>query len=45
MLASIEPEGDFSAGYAGRRIGHLLFATHPLRLTLRELTIGGIHLA
>jgi hypothetical protein len=29
MLASIEPEGDFSRECAGRRIGHSLFATHP----------------
>jgi hypothetical protein len=29
MLASGEAEPDFSRGCAGRRMGHLLFATHP----------------
>jgi hypothetical protein len=28
-MASAKLEPDFSAGCAGKRIGHLLFATHP----------------
>ena len=28
----------FFAGCAGMRLGHLLFATHPRRLTIREST-------
>jgi hypothetical protein len=29
MLAFLKLVADFSRGCAGRRIGHLLFATHP----------------
>jgi hypothetical protein len=29
MLASMESAADFSWGGADKRIGHLLFATHP----------------
>jgi hypothetical protein len=36
MLASTKLDADFFAGYAGKRIGHLLFATHP-HLGMREL--------
>jgi hypothetical protein len=36
MLISEELVADFSAGCAGRRISHLLFATHPYRSAIRE---------
>jgi hypothetical protein len=35
MLASLKPGADFSRGCAGRRLGNLLFATHPLALDSR----------
>ena len=38
MLICPGPQPDFSQGCAGMRIGHLLFATHPRRLTIREST-------
>jgi hypothetical protein len=31
MLVSLRLSADFSRGCAGKRIGHLLFATHPTR--------------
>jgi hypothetical protein len=37
MLVSVKLEPDFSRGCAGRRMGHLLFATHPHRLTISEV--------
>jgi hypothetical protein len=40
MLATAKPEADFSAGCACTRIGYLLFATHPHRSLIRELTLG-----
>ena len=40
MLASLKSGADFSKGCAGRRIGHLIFATHPYRLTPRGMTRG-----
>jgi hypothetical protein len=30
MLVAAKPGADFSVGCAGKRIGHLLFATHPI---------------
>jgi hypothetical protein len=37
MYACIrETGGEFVAGYAGKRIGHLLFATHPHHAAVRE---------
>ena len=38
MLVSLKSGADFSAGCAGERIGHLLLATHPHCLTIREST-------
>ena len=39
MYACIrEPETDFSSGCTVRRIGPLLFATHPHHSAIRELT-------
>jgi hypothetical protein len=38
MLVFVEPAPHFSRGYAGKRIGHLLFATHPHHTVIRELT-------
>jgi hypothetical protein len=35
MLVSLKLDADFSAGCAGRRIGHLLFAIHPHLAILR----------
>jgi hypothetical protein len=39
MLVSTKPEADFSRGCAGRRIGHLVFETHP-HPAIRDLTQG-----
>ena len=36
MLASLRLAADFSRGCAGRRIGNLLFATHPHHVAVRE---------
>src|SRR5215216_6022340 len=36
MLASLKSGADFSRGCAGRRIGNLLFATHPHHVAVRE---------
>jgi hypothetical protein len=38
MLICPSSQPDFSRGCAGMRLGHLLFATHPRRLTIREST-------
>jgi hypothetical protein len=38
MLICPSSQPDFSRGCAGMSIGHLLFATHPRRLTIREST-------
>ena len=38
MLICPSSQPDFSRGYASMRIGHLLFATHPGRLTILEST-------
>jgi len=40
MLAFLKSDADFSRRFADRKIGNLLFATHPHRLSIRELTLG-----
>src|SRR3712207_9135076 len=39
MLVPTIPGPDFWAGRVGRRIGSLLFATHPHRPAIRELAL------
>src|SRR5215213_5316505 len=45
MLASLKSGADFSKGCAGKRISLSLFATHPHRLSIRELISTHLELA